>query len=338
MTDRSPSPALRLLQGSACVVIIMWGVRAASELLVPAFVGLLIAYAFLPLPTWLMRRFGLRKRAAIALVGVSMAAGNLVMVLLLSWRIVQMRAKLPIYREHFMSLYESLVEFARGYGVDLAGLVAAKSPTTDRVIESARTVLPEAAGFLGDGLVISVLAAVFLVTMAEQAGAKRGPLAEQLTYYGGDVARYLATAAKTSGIAALANLVWLVAFGVDFPVLWAVLYFFMSFIPNVGFIISLTPPILLALLMSGWKVALLVGGGLISINLVADYVLTPMFMKKGVDVSFLEIMLSLMVWSFLLGPAGAILAVPLTLALRKLIERLSSEGSLAGAHSKSAAV
>lgn len=333
MTDRSPSPTLRFLLGSACVVIIMWGIWAASQFLVPVFMGLLIAYSFLPLPSWLMKRFSLRKNAAIALVGASMAALNLGLVLLLSWKIMQVRAKLPIYREHFMSLYGSLVVFFRGHGIDLAGLVAAKLPTSDRVIESALTVLPEAVSFLSGGLVVSVLAAVFLVTMAEQAGAKRSPLAEQLVYFGGDVQRYVATAAKTNAIGALANLGLLVAFGVDFPLAWCVLYFFMAFIPNIGFIISLAPPILLALLISGWKIALLVGGGLISINFVKDYVLTPMFMKKGVDVSFLEILLSLMFWAFLLGPVGAILAVPLTLALKKFIARLSSEENLAKAQS-----
>jgi predicted PurR-regulated permease PerM len=40
-------------------------------------------------------------------------------------------------------------------------------------------------------------------------------------------------------------------------------------------------------------------------------------------------MMSLMVWGFLLGPAGAILAIPLTLALKKFIEQLSTEAKLA---------
>ena len=168
MTGGWPSPALRFLHGSACIVIIMWGVRAASEFLVPVFMGLLLAYSFLPLPTWVMKRFKLRKHAAIVLVGASMVASSLGMVLLLSWRIVQMKAKLPIYREQLMSLYAGLVVFFRGYGIDLAGLVAAKFSTPDRVIESALTILPQAVGVFGDGLLISVLASVFLVTMAER--------------------------------------------------------------------------------------------------------------------------------------------------------------------------
>ena len=50
-------------------------------------------------------------------------------------------------------------------------------------------------------------------------------------------------------------------------------------------------------------------------NLVA-----PLFMKKAVEVSFLEITVSLVFWAFLLGPSGAILAVPLTLCLKKFLE------------------
>jgi AI-2 transport protein TqsA len=69
-----------------------------------------------------------------------------------------------------------------------------------------------------------------------------------------------------------------------------------------------------------------VAGGLILTQMVGDYVVKPMLMKKGLNVSFLEIMLSLVIWGFLLGPVGAIVAIPLTLALRRAIERPFTEG------------
>jgi len=62
--------------------------------------------------------------------------------------------------------------------------------------------------------------------------------------------------------------------------------------------------------------------------MLTDYGLTPIMMKKDMDISFLEIMVSLMVWGFLLGPAGAILAVPLTLSMKKFIERVSNQTEL----------
>jgi predicted PurR-regulated permease PerM len=73
--------------------------------------------------------------------------------------------------------------------------------------------------------------------------------------------------------------------------------------------------------MFGWKRALVVAGGLILTNLIVDNVVTPIFMKHAVDVSFLEITLSLVGWAFVLGLTGAVLAIPLTLALRKFIAK-----------------
>jgi AI-2 transport protein TqsA len=77
----------------------------------------------------------------------------------------------------------------------------------------------------------------------------------------------------------------------------------------------------------------LVAGGLIVTQMVGDYAVKPMLMKKGLNISFLEIMLSLVMWGFLLGPSGAILAIPLTLMLRRAIERpfTEEEGALAQA-------
>jgi AI-2 transport protein TqsA len=54
-----------------------------------------------------------------------------------------------------------------------------------------------------------------------------------------------------------------------------------------------------------------------------------MLLKKGLNISFLEIMLSLVVWGFLLGPVGGILAIPLTLALRRVIEKPYTEAEAA---------
>ncbi|MGH7949261.1 MAG: AI-2E family transporter, partial [Candidatus Binataceae bacterium] len=286
---------------------------------------------FLPLPSWFMRRFHLGIGTAIALAGALKGDMILGAVLLLGWRFTQIRGLLPFYQEHFISFYQNVAVFLQERGIEIAGANEVGAYASENIPRLARIVFPQAAGFLGDGLLIAILATYFLVTMAEQQGAKRGWFAERLAHYGGDVQRYIAITAQTSAIAAIANFVLLVALGVDFPLLWCVMYFFMSFIPTLGFIAAIIPPILLALVMSGWTNALLVGGGLVLINLVQEYGLNPILMKKGVDVSFIEIILSLTFWSFLLGPAGAILAVPLTLALRKFIEKLRSERGFAGA-------
>jgi AI-2 transport protein TqsA len=327
MTQGLPVPLLRFLQAVACVVIIMWGIRTMSHLLVLLLTALMLAYAFVPLPKWLIQQFKVRKSAALALTVALLGTLNAVVITLLYESLARMTERLPIYHERFVELFEKLMIFASAHGMT-AGTSAAKLFTSDRILEVARVVLRQAGGFLGDGLLISILAFIFLVEMAEETGGKRSYLAEKLAYYGGGVQRYIGISAETGLITALVNLVVLFAIGVDSPVLWCVLYFFLHFIPNVGFILALLPPTLLALLMLGWKKALLVAGGLIVAQLLTDYALTPILMKKGVHISFLEIMVSLLLWSFLLGPAGAILAIPLTITLKKFIERFSSDTAL----------
>jgi predicted PurR-regulated permease PerM len=330
MSDRWSQPMIRTVQGIVCVVIIMWGMRIASHLIVLLAMALLLAYAFVPLPQWLMRRFRLGRTAALLLTVALLGTFNVVSVTLLYDSVIRFREKLPVYHEHFLILVDKTTSFARAHGVDVASLPFARVPASDHMVQIAREALRQAGGFLGDGLLISILTWIFLIEMVDKAGAKKGPLAEKLSYYGEDVQRYIAISAKTGLTTALANLLVLVALGVDFPLLWCALYFFLHFIPNVGFIFALVPPTLLALLMLGWKTALLVGGALIVTQLLTDYGLTPILMKKGVRISFLEIMVSLMVWGFLLGPAGDILAIPLTLTLKKVFEGLLAKEDLEG--------
>jgi AI-2 transport protein TqsA len=319
---------MRSLQAGTYIVVVACGFRAASEILVVLFAALTGAYAFLPLANWFMKRFESNKRKAMAIVGLSGGTSSLAMVFVLHWRFVVLMEKLPAYREHFASFYESLAVSLHGLGINIPALSSAQSPDSDRTVEMARMLIPQAGSLFATSILIVVLAFIFLLMMMEHAGTKRSAFVEALAYYGEDTKRYVAAMAVTGGISALAILLLLLALRVDFPLLWAVLYFFLQFIPSIGFIISIVPPTFLALIMFGWERALLVIGGLVVINTLNDYVLTPMFMKKGVDVSFLTILLSLMIWGFLLGPAGGILAVPLTLALKKYIEGFSKQKEL----------
>lgn len=325
MSSRFSPPTLSFLQGAACVVILMWGIRTASDLLVLLLMALVLAYAFVPLPNWLIRQFKLQKNAALALTMVLLGTLSLITVVLSYNRVVLIREKLPIYQEHFMNLYEKIEVFLNTHGIDFSSFSVTKLSTSQKILEIGRAVLPRATSFLGDGLLISLLALIFLTKMVEHSGTKKDPLAERLAYYGTDVRRYIGISAETGIITALANLVVLVAVGVDCSLLWCVLYFFLHFIPSVGYILALVPPVFLALLMLGWKKALLVGGFLILNQLLTDYVLSPILMRKGVAISFLEMTVSLMFWGFLLGPVGAILGVPLTLTLKKFVEQLSTE-------------
>ena len=333
MTEHLPPTLLRLLQAAACIVIISWGVNQASHLIMVLLLSLLLAYCILPLPKWIMHRFKLSKSVAIALTVTLMGIFYLIASIYLAESVYRMMAKLPAYEENLKALLARVEPFLYAHGIQLASQTGAKLFSSEQIMGYARVGLPAALGLLSDRVLIGILSLLIVILMAEEEGRQTRLVAE-LEYYARDVQRFIAISAKTGAITALANLVLLAALGVDFPLLWCVLYFFLHFIPNVGFIIALVPPTLLALITLGWKRSLLVAGGLVLTNLVADYVLTPIFMKKGVDISFLEIMLSLIVWGALLGAASGIVAIPLTLVFKKFAERFSTGGKTAMAPSE----
>jgi predicted PurR-regulated permease PerM len=130
---------------------------------------------------------------------------------------------------------------------------------------------------------------------------------------------YIKVRAALGAAAAVADTVLLLVLGVPYAVLWGVVSFLFSFVPNIGFVLALVPPTVLAFLEGGLGPALLVVGGYVAINLAFDYVLQPRMMAVELDISAVVVIVSILFWTFVIGPAGALLAVPLTIVLRTLL-------------------
>lgn len=317
---------VRPLVAAACVVIIASGIRAASHVLLILLISLFLAYVAVPFPRWLRKRFKLATPVALALTVTLVIIVYIFVSFFLYRTALRMMVRLPSYEAHFTTLYQQFTSLLNAHGTHFATVPASGYLSSERVAEFAINNLSNMVGLLSDRLLVWLLSLLFLVEIVEQDESKQGPLGGHLNRYGGDIQRFIGISAKTGGITALANLAVFVALGVDFPILWCVLYFFLQFIPSLGYLIALVPPTFLELLLFGWRRALVVAGSLILTQLLADYVLLPKFMKKGLHVSLLTIMLSLVGWGFLLGLWGGILAVPLTLALRKFITEHSKDG------------
>jgi AI-2 transport protein TqsA len=317
----SSYPLLLLLQGAAYAVIILWGVRALSELVGPLLLGLMLAYAVVPFPKWLMHRFKLSKSMVTSLMAVVLCAAGLLSLFTISSAIAYEAARLPIYEQRLSSLYEQVMIFMSAHGIEPAGLSIKNVLTLERISAISVSVLPKASAIITECLLIFLMAFLFLMEMVHEIGSKPGPIAEILLRHGFYSRTYVVVTAKSAAINAFINFVFLFAMGVDTPFLWSFLYFFLNFIPTFGFSIALIPPTFVTLLMHGWQRALLVAGGLILTNLIVDNVVTPIFAKRAMSISFLEITLSLVGWAFLLGLPGAIVAVPLTLALKEFVAK-----------------
>lgn len=150
---------------------------------------------------------------------------------------------------------------------------------------------------------------------------------KRFTRYGADIRRYVLVLTWINFLVGVGDAIFLAILGVDFPILWGLLAWFMGYIPSVGFWLALIPPFLLAYAEFGITTALLVLLGYVLINGTVQNLIQPKLMGDRLNMSPLVIVASLFIWTWVLGPLGALVAVPMSMAVQQLVLQ-SSDGSL----------
>lgn len=314
---------LTILMGGACIVVIVAGIKVAADLLNNIFLAWLLANSITPFPKWLMRK-RCPQTAAVLVTLFVVIVGGLVVASLFGLSISGLAEKLPVYQARLTEMFGSFKSLSFMKGIDIDTIKSLDMLTPAKLVGYARMLLSGLGGLLGNVLLILFLVAILLFEFVEKgdnAGETRSKavLLNRFLEASRDVKTYVAITGAMGFMQATANTILLAALGVDFPITWGILFFFCNFIPAFGFLIALIPPALIAYLESGWKVALAVVIGYVVLNFIGDNIIKPRFMKKGLDISILAIVLSLLFWSWVLGSIGTILAVPLTLTVRNLI-------------------
>ncbi len=320
----------KYLLAGACLVILAAGLHQIASLVNPFLLALLLAFAILPLTAWMIR-IRIPKIWAVVLTFILlMVVGGLISILVGN-TIVRLINDMPAYQERFQSLYQQVNEWFVAMNIDTSKLWSSGIFNPEKILGLASTTLSKVTSMLSGFFFVIILVVLFLFQfLTLQKKLSDGQLQDHLilSRYGsfsGDITKYLSVTALSGFISSLADLILLWALGIDYAILWAVMAWFLSFIPTIGFIISMGPPALLALLLFGWQKALILIAGYIIINSVSDNVVRPLFMKEGLKISFLELMISLIFWTWLLGIVGGIVSVPLTMAVKQVFAALSDE-------------
>jgi len=131
--------------------------------------------------------------------------------------------------------------------------------------------------------------------------------------------RYLVVTTVFGLIVAVLDTIALAVLGVPLPILWGLLSFITNYIPNIGFVLGVIPPALLGLLVGGWQLMLLVIVVYSVLNFVVQSLIQPRFAGHSVGLSSAVAFLSLIFWTWVLGPLGALLSIPLTLLAKCLL-------------------
>jgi predicted PurR-regulated permease PerM len=324
ITGSDRSGVLRLLAAGACLVIIVAGLKVAAPIVTLVLLGLLVAQSLSNVPMWLMKK-GLKPGASVLVSILFVLAGGLLLVGGFSISTARLADQLPTYQARLSAIRDNVMTALVGRGIDVSQIAAFQPLDPNRALAAAGAFLGGLASALGTSVLIILIAAVVLYEITEvrvlhAKGERPGTFAARFDEVTGQSRQYIALTGLAGLIQAVFNLLILLLAGVDAPITWAVLFFFLNFIPGVGFLFAVIPPAVLALLEHGWQQALIVVVGWWVVNLIGDNVIKPRFFVKGLDISVTNIVFSVVFWSWVLGPAGAILAIPLSLSLRRVNE------------------
>ncbi|MEW6144490.1 MAG: AI-2E family transporter [Thermodesulfobacteriota bacterium] len=324
MTTRTKFNIHPLLAG-ASIVIILAGVREIAPVLNIFLVALLLAVAVSPLLTWQLRR-GWPKAASLAvtILIVIVIMGSVSTILGVA--INNIIGKAPFYQDKIAELYHAGMNALTARGIDVSDVQQLNIFSPDKIVGYMTTFLQNIFSTFGNFFFVVLLMVFILIEFADiTVKADRGEFAEDSWQHrfgdiSEDLKKYVTINAIAGLIAAVADFVLLLIIGVDFAVLWGFLAFLFSFIPNIGFVLSVVPPALLALLEFGWGHCILVVVGYVVFNSIIDNVIKPRFLGKEFKMSILVVFLSLLFWGWLMGAIGAILGVPLTMAVKRIVD------------------
>ena len=314
-----------ILLGAAAAVVTVAGMYWVSWLVGPLLLALVIVISVYPIKTWLESKRWPTWAAVMSLLVVIF--GSLVaLTAFLAASVSQLGALLAENSGKAQQLVASLSAQLTKLGIDpTQSLNAARSADLSKLAGQIGAVF-SGVGSILSGLVF-ILALLLFLTAESGGTARRMAMISKdrphvVTALAGFVRgtrSYLMVTAVFGLIVAVLDTAALAIMGIPLAVLWGVLAFITNFIPNVGFVIGLLPPVLLALLTGGWQLALAVVVVYCVLNLVIQSLIQPRFVGDSVGLSATVTFLALLFWSWILGPLGALLAIPLTLLVKAVL-------------------
>ena len=317
------------------IAIFIWILLGAIKSLL---VGL--APGGMHVPVWLANVIGI-------LVIVASAYATIAVIMRQSEALA---AAVPVYQANFAAILVSLKQ----------SLNIVELPTTESLLS--RLDLAAILSWVGDSVtalmsdimliaiyVGSLLAEEHILPAKIRHLHKDPEKAERISRLATDVSksiqRYVGMKTIVSLLTAVVSYVVLAMVGVDFAIIWALLVFFLNFIPTVGSIVAVVFPALLTLVQFDTLTPfLIVAIGLGGTQFVIGNVIEPTYVGKSLNLSSLMILLALSFWGTVWGLPGMFLAVPLMVmtgivcaqfsGLRWIAVILSADGNLISSRTK----
>jgi len=334
------SKAGRVILTLAALVIVVTGLKAAQGFFLPVLLAFFIATISFPITNALRKRRVPRSIAVLLTVLIDFAfiAGLILLGISL---VGDLQRKWD--EKYYQQFSEQLIRGSEllASKLDDMGVEDAKDKIRlavqnnianlqdirfEKIWDFSTGLLGQVVGFFGTAFVVLVLT-IFMLSEARMFGRRleaislaRGPDLARMVAATRDIQRFLAIKTAVSLVTGILAgfLCW--AAGLDFYLLWGILAFALNYIPVIGSLIAGIPPMVLALLTAGLPNAVLVAGGYLLINNFLGGFIEPMLVGRRFGISTLVVVTSVLFWGWVWGPLGMLLAVPLTMVLKVVLD------------------
>ncbi len=324
------------LVAAASFFVILFGIRGSADILNPILLAAVITITVLPIPGRLKTR-GLPGWLSLVLTItiVVLMLGLVIFVMFLS--VTALATDLPQYLgdDSQQTSGETTTSDTTTSETETGDSSTQSTSSTAQLGEFAQGVIESVVNLLvqfGWALVIFFFMISAAISLPKPSRLGLDPNASavgRLSSITEDVRKYMTVLTGINFLVGLGDMVFLMILGVDYAVLWGLLAWFMGYIPSIGFMIALIPPVLIAYAQYGIETALIVLLGYIVINGGVQNFIQPKVMGNRLRISPVVVFVGLFVWGYLLGGIGAILAVPMTMLVLIAMESFPGTRNLA---------
>jgi predicted PurR-regulated permease PerM len=330
MSERNPSsPVTQFLLIAAALVIIVAGMRAAQQILVPLLVSAFLALISASPVFWLQ---GKRVPGPLAVflvvlgfLGIGVGFGTL-----LGTSLQDFSAAIPRYQKALAEDIAHLQQWLNELGVPMPERTFLQYVDPGASMQLVANMLTGLGGILTNTFLIG-LTVIFILLEAssfqKKARAAFGNpkgVSDQFGQFTTAINHYLGIKTLMSLGTGIIVTIWVWLLGIDFPMIWGLLAFLLNYVPNLGSIIAAIPAVLLAYIQYDPGRMLLVAFGYVVINVVFGNFIEPRMMGRKLGLSTLVVFLSLVFWGWLWGPVGMLLSVPMTMIVKITLESYES--------------
>ncbi len=322
MTEALPNKNISsMLSTMGWLVIVVAGMRAADDILIPFVLSVFLALICAGPVFWLESK-KVPSWLAVLLVMVGVMGIGVSIGAMIGTSVNNFSDALPRYEARLQQELGAVLAWLRSLGIEISRREV-MSVVDPGAAMSLGTQMLAALGQIFTNTFLILLTVIFMLAETGSFTKKLRLIwmtdtesIGQFTKFAQDVQHLLAIKTWVSLGTGLAVGIWVAVLGVDFPLLWGVLAFLLNYIPNLGSIIAGAPAVLLAFVQFGLWRGLLVGVGYLVINVIFGNIVEPHLMGRRLGLSTLAVFLSLVFWGWMWGPVGMILSVPLTMVVK----------------------